>query len=84
MHLFGSLGSIMFMIGFVIAGFLGVKKLVYMQMGVAMPRVSDSAFFYLALTVMVIGSQLFLAGFLGELVSRGSSTRNEYHVDEVI
>lgn len=84
MHLFGSLGSIMFMIGFVIAGFLGVKKLVYMQMGVVMPRVSDSAFFYLALTVMIIGSQLFLAGFLGELVSRGSSTRNEYHVDEVI
>lgn len=84
MHLFGSLGSVMFMIGFIIAGFLGVKKLVYMQMGVTMPRVSDSAFFYLALTVMIIGSQLFLAGFLGELISRGSSTRNEYHVDEEI
>ncbi|MBN2743944.1 MAG: glycosyltransferase family 2 protein [Marinilabiliaceae bacterium] len=80
MHLFGGLGTIMFMVGFVSAGLLGAHKLwaVYHQMRA--PLVTSSPYFYIALTGMIIGTQLFLAGFLGELVSRNGSERNSYKV----
>jgi hypothetical protein len=78
MHLFGALGSIMFLIGFIMAGFLGIKKLVFVNQHLRAPLVTDSPFFYIALTVMVIGSFLFLTGFLGELINRRSSERNNY------
>lgn len=78
MHLFGSLGTLMFLIGFIMAGYLGIKKLVYVNQHLRAPLVTDSPFFYIALTVMVIGSFLFLTGFLGELINRRSSERNNY------
>jgi glycosyltransferase involved in cell wall biosynthesis len=84
MHLFGSLGTLMFLIGFGMAGYLGIRKLVFINHQLRAPLVTDSPFFFIALTVMVIGSFLFLTGFLGELVNRNSSERNKYLIrDEV-
>lgn len=81
MHLFGLLGSFMFFLGFVSAIIVGAHKLSKIWQGVRAPLVTDSPYFYLALTAMIIGSQLFLAGFIAELVSRSSSDRNKYHID---
>jgi glycosyltransferase involved in cell wall biosynthesis len=78
MHLFGSLGTIMFFIGFVMAGYLGVKKLIFTAHHMRAPLVTSSPYFYIALTVMIIGTLLFLTGFLGELINRNSSERNSY------
>ncbi len=84
MHLFGTFGSLMFLVGFVAAAWLGTQKIIYTVRGIAMHRVTESPYFYLALTAMIIGTQLFLAGFLGELISRSSSDRNKYLIDEKI
>ncbi len=84
MHLFGSLGTIMFMIGFLMAGYLGVKKLVFISNHLRAPLVTTSAYFFIALTVMIIGSFLFLTGFLGELVNRNSSERNSYLIRDKV
>ena len=84
MHLFGSLGTLMFIIGFVMAGFLGGRKLWYVSHHLRAPLITDSAYFYIALTVMIIGSLLFLTGFLGELINRNSSERNNYLIKERI
>jgi len=78
MHLFGSLGTLMFLIGFGMAGYLGIRKLVFINHHLRAPLVTDSPFFFIALTVMIIGSFLFLTGFLGELVNRNSPERNKY------
>jgi len=78
MHLFGSLGTLMFLIGFIMAGYLGINKLAYVHHHMRAPLVTDSPYFYIALTVMIIGSFLFLTGFLGELISRTSPERNAY------
>lgn len=85
MHLFGKWGSLMFIAGFLTAGYLGVRKMVsvFVKHETA-PLVTDSPYFYLGLTFMILGTQLFLAGFLGELVSRNSSHRNEYLVEKEI
>jgi glycosyltransferase involved in cell wall biosynthesis len=80
MHLFGSLGTMMFFIGFVMAGYLGIRKLVFVSHHLRAPLITNSPFFFIALTVMVIGSFLFLTGFLGELINRNSSERNSYLV----
>jgi glycosyltransferase involved in cell wall biosynthesis len=84
MHLFGSLGTLMFMIGFVMTIYLGSKKLFYIHNHLRAPLVTDSPYFYIALTVMIIGSFLFLTGFLGELINRNSSERNNYLIREKI
>jgi glycosyltransferase involved in cell wall biosynthesis len=84
MHLFGSLGTLMFLIGFIMAGFLGGRKLWYVSNSQRAPLVTDSPFFYIALIVMVIGSLLFLTGFLGELINRNSSERNNYLIKEKV
>lgn len=84
MHLFGSLGTLMFLIGVVMAGFLGGRKLWYVSHNLRAPLVTDSAFFYIALTVMFIGTLLFLTGFLGELINRNSSERNNYLIREKV
>jgi glycosyltransferase involved in cell wall biosynthesis len=84
MHLFGSLGTVMFMIGFIMAGYLGIRKLVFIHDHLRAPLVTDSPFFFIALTVMVIGSILFLTGFLGELVNRNSSERNSYLIQDKV
>jgi len=84
MHLFGSLGTMMFIIGFIMALFLGVKKLWYVFNEMRAPLVTDSPFFYIALTAMIIGTLLFMTGFLGELINRNSSERNSYLIKERI
>jgi glycosyltransferase involved in cell wall biosynthesis len=82
MHFFGLWGIFMFFIGFLSAGYIGVSKLYYLSQHIKAPLVTDNPYFYIALTCMVIGSQLFLAGFIGELVSRSSSDRNTYLIAE--
>ena len=82
MHLFGTLGSLMFLLGFIAVCWLGFYKLYNLSHGILIERVTQSPYFYLALTTMILGTQLFLAGFLGELVSRSSAESNLYLVDK--
>ena len=84
MHLFGTFGTLMFLVGFFAAAWLGGQKIHYTIHSIPMPRVTQSPYFFLALTAMIIGTQLFLAGFLGELITRNSTVRNEYLIDETI
>ena len=84
MHVFGFLGTIMFFIGFIAALWLGAEKLWALSQGIPMRLVTDSPFFYIALTMMMMGTQLFLTGFLGDLISRTSQGRNEYQVEKTI
>jgi glycosyltransferase involved in cell wall biosynthesis len=84
MHLFGSLGTIMFLIGFTMAGYLGIRKLIFVYHNLRAPLVTDSPFFFIGLTVMIIGSFLFLTGFLGELVNRNSPERNNYLIKDKV
>ena len=84
MHLFGSLGTMMFLIGFTMAGYLGVRKLIFISNHLRAPLVTNSPFFFIGLTVMIIGSFLFLTGFLGELVNRNSSERNSYLIKDKV
>jgi len=82
MHLFGSLGTLMFLLGFMMAGYLGIRKLIFINNNLRAPLVTESPYFYIALTVMIIGTVLFLTGFLGELVSRNSPERNNYLIKD--
>lgn len=82
MHFFGTLGTLMFVLGFFAALVIGIQKIYYVVHNVAAERVTASPYFYIALTSMLLGTMLFLAGFLGELISRGSSDRNVYHVEK--
>ena len=84
MHVFGFLGTIMFFIGFISAFIIGIDKLYSLANGIPQRLVTDSPYFYIALTMMMIGTQLFLAGFLGDLISRDSSNRNDYQIEERI
>ena len=82
MHIFGFLGSLMFILGFLAVVCVGVHKLYAMYSGQPYILVTDSPYFYLALTTMILGTQLFLAGFLGELIARNSSERNKYQIEK--
>jgi len=84
MHFFGSLGTLMFIAGFLAAAWLGAEKIYFTLKHIPRVRVTESPYFYIALAAMIIGSQLFLAGFLGEMISRNSSDRNKYLVAEKI
>jgi glycosyltransferase involved in cell wall biosynthesis len=84
LHLFGTLGMIMFLLGFVLAAYLGINKLVAIHHNLPAKLVTQSPYFYIALTTMILGTQLFLTGFLGELVSRSSSERNTYQIEKEI
>jgi glycosyltransferase involved in cell wall biosynthesis len=84
MHLFGTLGSFMFLLGFVMAAMVGINKLTAVYHNLPAKLVTQSPYFFIALTAMIIGTQLFLMGFLGELVSRSSSERNVYHIEKEI
>ena len=84
MHFFGLLGTLMFIVGTGMAIYLGIEKLISVANHIPARLVTESPFFYIALTSMIIGMQLFTAGFLGELVSRSSSSRNEYHIEKEI
>ena len=82
MHVFGFLGSLMFLIGFIAIVIVGAGKLYALSKGVPARLVTDSPYFYIALTMMMLGTQLFLAGFIGELISRNSHSRNAYQIEE--
>ncbi len=84
MHVFGFIGSLMFLIGFVAAIVVGANKIYCLAAGVPARLVTDSPYFYIALTMMLLGTQLFVAGFLGELISRNSQERNKYQVEKTV
>ncbi len=83
MHFFGFIGTFMFFVGFVLATFLGAEKLYYLFIREPLRLVTDSAYFYIALAMMIMGTQMFLAGFLGEMISRSSSDRNKYQIEKI-
>lgn len=82
MHFFGLLGTFMMIFGFAAAVYVGAHKLTMLARGIRAPLVTDNPYFFLALTCMIIGVQLFLAGFVAELVSRNSTERNKYHIEK--
>jgi len=82
MHVFGFLGSVMFFIGFLAALYIGIDKLWALSNGIPQRLVTDSPYFYISLTMMIIGTQLFLAGFVADLVSRTSNERNSYQIEK--
>ncbi|HEY6915094.1 MAG TPA: glycosyltransferase, partial [Paludibacter sp.] len=84
MHFFGLYGSLMFLLGFLAVVVVGVNKLIAIFEHVKAPLVTDSPYFYLAILAMIVGTQLFLAGFLGEIVARNSSERNNYQIEKEI
>lgn len=84
MHLFGLLGSIMFVIGFLATLFIIIIKLVKLNSGYPTILVTDNPLFYIALTAMMIGTQLFLAGFLGEIILRTKNNEERYKISKVI
>ncbi|MFN4081385.1 MAG: glycosyltransferase family 2 protein [Saprospiraceae bacterium] len=79
MHLFGALGVCAFLIGFGILAYLSVAKLYYREYGIA-----DRPLFYFGILALIVGTQLFLAGFLAELINRNSSVRNQYLIEKEI
>lgn len=84
MHFFGLLGSLMFVLGFISVIVVGATKLISMWSGSSYRLVTESPYFYLALTAMIIGTLLFLAGFIGELVARNSQERNRYNIEKEV
>jgi hypothetical protein len=84
MHVFGFLGTLMFIIGFIAAFVIGADKLWCLANGIPQRLVTNSPYFYIALTMMIIGTQLFLTGFIADLVSRSSTNRNDYQVEKMI
>ena len=82
MHVFGFLGSLMFFIGFTAIVIVDVTKLCALSNGLRAPLVTDSPYFYISLTMMILGTQLFMTGFLGELISRNSANRNNYQIED--
>jgi glycosyltransferase involved in cell wall biosynthesis len=84
MHFFGAWGLAMFISGFLAFAYLGASKMWAVYSGEHAKNIADQSVFYIALTCMIIGTQLFLAGFIGELVTRNSSSRNDYTVSDSI
>ena len=82
MHMFGFLGSLMFIFGFISVVIIGAHKLYNLTNGLPYTLITDSPYFYLALTLMILGTQLFLAGFIGELIARNAPERNNYKIEE--
>ena len=84
MHVFGFIGSLMFLLGFLAILVVGGTKLYHLHSGQSYPLVTNNPYFYIALTMMILGTQLFVAGFLGELVSRNAPERNNYQIEKEI
>ena len=84
MHFFGVVGTIMFILGFGIFGFIVIEKLNAIINNVAAKNIADMSIFYIALTSMIIGVQLFLAGFISEMISRSSNDRNNYQIEKEV
>src|SRR5690606_13415989 len=84
MHFFGTMGAVSFFLGFLITIWLLVKKMIAISSHTAYRDVTDQPLFYLALVAIVVGFQLFLTGFVAELVSRNSAERNDYQIERII
>jgi hypothetical protein len=86
MHVFGFLGGLMFVLGLFFTAWVLTQKALYVfwHLGMKPPLVTDNVIFYLALVTMLMGTQLFLAGFIGELVARASSSRNDYLIEKEV
>jgi glycosyltransferase involved in cell wall biosynthesis len=84
MHFFGLYGTLMFILGFIAVVVVGANKLLAIIEHVRAPLVTDSPYFYLAMLAMLLGTQLFLAGFLGEIIARNSTERNNYQIEKEI
>ena len=82
MHFFGAFGTLIFMIGFLMAAYIGAEKLYYLSIGQPARLITDTPHFYIGLVAMIIGTQLFLVGFLAEMVSRNSPNRNNYKIEK--
>ena len=84
MHLFGALGSIMFIIGFCSAGYIGISKLYHLYNGMKYTLITNNPWFFIALTTMILGTQLFLAGFLGEIILRTKNNEERYKISKTV
>jgi glycosyltransferase involved in cell wall biosynthesis len=84
MHFFGLWGSAMFIIGFIALAYVLVMKMISIFQGDLRPLVTNSPYFYISLTAMILGTQMFLSGFIGELISRSSPNRNKYTIEKEI
>lgn len=84
MYFFGLIGSLLFILGFIAVVVIGVMKLSALAKGVPAPLITNIPYFYLALTCILLGTQLFLSGFIAELISRNSSERNRYIIEKEI
>ncbi|MCK5730027.1 MAG: glycosyltransferase family 2 protein [Draconibacterium sp.] len=82
MHFFGILGVIMIMVGIAATIWLGIQKIIQIKHGILGDLITNSPYFYIALTSMIIGAQFFMGGFLGELISRSASDRNKYKIEK--
>ena len=84
MHFFGLVGSVMFILGFIAIIIVGSMKLYALSHGVSAMLVANNPYFHLSILMMILGCMLFLAGFLGELIIRNSSERNNYLIKETL
>ena len=84
MHFFGLFGSLMFILGFIAVVLVGLNKFIAIVEHVRSPLITESPYFYLSMLAMVLGTQLFLAGFIAEIVTRNSSERNNYQIEKEI
>ena len=84
MHFFGVIGTLMFMLGFGIFGFIVIEKLYAISNSIQAKNIADMSIFYIALTSMIIGVQLFLAGFISEMISKSSNDRNNYQIEKEV
>ena len=84
MHFFGAIGTLMFIIGFLSAIWLGISKLIDVSRGVYGNLIAENPWFFIAMTMMILGTLLFIGGFLGELIIRSNRERQNYHIEEEI
>lgn len=84
MHFFGAVGTVMFIVGFLSAVWLGASKLIDVARGIYGHLITNNPWFYIALTMMIMGTLLFIAGFLGEMIIRTNREHKNYNIDEVI
>lgn len=84
MHFFGAVGTLMFIFGFFSAFGLGISKLIDVSRGIYGHLIADNPWFYIALTMMLMGTLLFVAGFLGEMIIRTNREHKNYHIEEEI
>lgn len=84
MHFFGAVGTLMFIVGFLSAFWLGISKLIDVARGIYGHLITSNPWFFIALTMMLMGTLLFIAGFLGEMIIRTNREHKNYNIDEVI